>query len=207
MADVPVKKEDTTVTTLKNVTESGTVTNAQMSKIIGDAVAEALKIAIPAAAVGINQANMAATNEGRAKLVKEAMKRTQRCHICGLPVSACGGAFARDAQGNEKIERDANGIVKLEPSVNHIKYYCGPKDDSLFRWFQGVMIGGVRFLSDYVGHQIWIPIKSDIPTLINNWERNEKELSHKRQAEGNGAGAVLPGGQVVRGSQNAIGWR
>lgn len=195
---VPVKQDDLA---------SGVVTNAQMAKIISEAVAEALKVAIPAAAVGINAAQTQANDASLKGRIREAERRTKRCPICALPESACGGAFAKDAKGDDIVTRNEDGSLKWEPSINHVKHYCGPQDESLFKWFQGVIIKGVRFLSDHYGHLIWIPKKSDIPTLINAWERNEKDLSQKRSAEGNGMGYASAGGVVARSNQPAIGWR
>lgn len=179
-----------------------------VSQLIADSVAEALKIAIPAAAVGINKAQSAATQNDREKMVRMANLRTQRCAICNLPESACGGPYELDADGLKIIKKDKDGNPLYTPTANHIRFVCAPKDEYLFKWFQGVIIRGVRFLSDYPNHAIWIPIKSDIPTMINAWERNEKELSQRRQAEGQGAGAVGPNGERMHGgNNNAIGWR
>lgn len=200
MADiVPVKKDAPDDTRVQ-------MTNSEMAKMISNAVAEALKVAIPAAAVGISNAQTLAANTTQEKRIREAMKKVQRCPICLLPVSACGGAFKADSDGNPIIKLDDNGGQIYEPSVNHIKYFCGPKEDSLFKWFQGVIINGVRFLADYQGHVQWIPKKSDIPTIISNWEKNEKELSQKRQAEGNGSTNRSIGGSMG-GNGQAIGWR
>lgn len=184
-----------------------TPTSEDMARMVATAVAEALKQAIPAAAVGVQQAQLEAQRLNQEAIVRKAQARLKRCAICGLPETACGGPFERDPKtGEQKIVVSADGAVQYEPSVNHIKYICAPRDESLFRWFQGVIIGGVRFLSDHPGHTIWIPKKSDIPTIINNWERNEKELSQRREAHGSGAGSVGRGGSMP-GHTNAIGWR
>lgn len=182
------------------------MTNAEMAKMISNAVAEALKIAIPAAAVGINQATAAATAKDRERITRDVMKKVQRCPICLLPLSACGGPYKTDSEGNEIKKTNEQGNPVYSPEVNHIKYFCGPKEESLYKWFQGVYINGVRFLADYQGHVQWIPKKCDIPTMISAWEKNEKELSQKRQAEGNGAGRLSPGG-AIPGNQGALGWR
>lgn len=179
---------------------------SDVSKLIAEAVAEALKVAIPAAAIGIQQAQMAASNKSREQAVRELEKKLKRCPICALPESCCGGAFKKDAEGKDIVEKDANGATKYNYELNHVKEYVGPKDENLFRWFQGVIVNGVRFLADYPGHKQWIPRKSDILTTVNAWEANEKELSQKRTAEGMGVGSVGPGG-ARKGNQNFLGWR
>lgn len=201
MADVPTKVEPK-----KEEQPQSSLNNAQVAKMIADAVAEALKHAIPATAVAINQANMAANNTAQAKLVAAVQKKLKRCPICLLAESACGGPFALDKEGNAIIEKYEDGSVKYDPGVNHMRYYVGPKDDNLRRHFDAVWVNGVPFKSFNPGQLVWIPKKSDIPTIVSHWEKNEKELSQKRVAEGNGAGAVGPGG-VHPGYQGALGWR
>lgn len=194
--EVPVKVDETRVQ----------MTNSELAKMMSNAIAEALKLAIPAAAIGINQANQSASNKSREQQIREIQKKIQRCPICLLPVSACGGAFARDNDGNEIVKTDKNGGPIYSPEINHVKFVCAPHDESLFKWFQGVIVNGVRFLADYQGHVQWIPKKSDIPTIISNWERNEKELSQKRQAQGNGRSQRSIAG-TQGGTGEAIGWR
>lgn len=192
----------------QNTAGENMIPASAMSKLIADAVAEALKVAIPAAAIGINAANLQSQQKLSSAQVRDMQRKLKRCPICALPETACGGAFKRDAAGNDIIEKNEDGSDKLNYKLNHVLAYVGPADQSLFKWFQGFYISGVRFLPDYYGHQMWIPKKSDILTNVNNWERNEKELSQKRSAEGMGAGAVGANGQVLnRGAQGALGWR
>lgn len=183
------------------------LSTAQISKMISDAVAEALKVAIPAAAVGINQANLAAQEMSREKLTRDVKRKTQRCPICLQPVSACGGAFAKDKDGKDIIEKNADGTIKYEPSLNHVKAFVNYRDESLRRHFDAIWVNGIPYKS-FHGEAIWIPKKSDILTQVNMAENNEKELLQKRSAEGTGAGSIGAQGQLIhRGNPNAIGWR
>jgi hypothetical protein len=191
---------------LGNTVDKVSLTPDAVSKMIADAVAEALKVAIPAAAVGIATAQGQAAEKSRETIIRETMRRTKRCPVCALPETACGGAFEKDKDGKDIIELNADGSQKQKPELNHIKAYVGPSDANLFRWFQGFTISGVRFLSDFPGHKIWIPKKSDILTNVNYWEQDQKDLLQKRTAEGMGAGSIGPGG-AQPGSQKFIGWR
>lgn len=209
--NVPIKnepkKEDTEVTHIGN-TVSGMVPAASLASMVKDIVAEVLKAAIPATAIGINQANQMATQQAREALAREIMRKTKRCAICGQPETACGGPWQKDAKGDDIVKLKPDGTMDYNYTLNHTKEYVGPKDDNLFRWFQGVFVNGVRYLSDYYNHKIWIPRKSDILTQTNMWEQNEKDLLQKRQAWGQGAGSIGPQGQVMnRGSSQYVGWR
>lgn len=204
---LPIKNEPSTLKTEEQVRHLGnTVPTSDMSRLIAEAVAEALKVAIPAGIVGIEQARSGADNKAREAVVREMMRRTKRCPICGQPETACGGAFKKDKDGNDIVEHNEDGSLKYNYQLNHTQEYVGPKDENLFKWFQGIRVNGVRYLSDHWGHRVWIPRKSDILTSISAWEQNEKELSQKRSAEGMGMGSVGPGG-VVKQGQGAIGWR
>jgi hypothetical protein len=208
--DIKIKnepnKQDSEVKHIGN-TVGGTVDAASLSRIVAEAVAEALKAAIPAAAIGIQQAQFTAAEKVREAQVREVMRKTKRCPLCGLAETACGGAWAKDKEGKDIIEYDAAGLPKYNWALNHTKEYVGPKDDNLFRWFQGVIVNGVRFLSDYPGHKILIPIKSDIMTQVSMWEQNEKDLLQKRTAHGMGMGNAGPGGVQRAQNQNFLGWR
>lgn len=204
----PKPAADTDVRHLGNTAGANMVPADAVSKLVADAVAEALKVAIPAAAVGIQSAQTLAASKSREQIAREVERKLRRCPICALPESACGGAFKKDADGKDIVTKDADGNIKYDYTLNHQRVYVGPKDESLFRWFQGFIISGVRFLSDFPGHQVWIPIKSDILTNVNYWEQDQKDLLQKRSAEGMGAGSVGAQGQVLsKGQQRAIGWR
>lgn len=189
---------------IKNEPNEPVNATAEFQKALKEAVAEALKVAIPAAAVGITQAQNSSAKEQREMMVREAMRKTKRCPICNQPESACGGAWPKDEKGNAIETRKADGTEDYSYNLNHELAYVGPKDDNLFKWFQGLIVNGHRYLSDYPGHKIWIPKKSDILTQVNAWEQNEKDLMQKRTAEGQGM-SVGPGG--VKRSNQYVGWR
>lgn len=184
------------------------VSASEMSTIIAQAVADALKVAIPAAAIGINAANAQANDKNKAAMIREVMRRTKRCPICGLSETACGGAWSKDAEGKDIEKRHADGSPDYNYELNHIRAYAGPTDPNLFKWFQGMKVNGVRFLPDYFGHRQWIPKQSDILTQVNAWEADQHDQMQRRTAEGMGAGAIGPNGGIMhRGNQNAVGWR
>lgn len=177
--------------------DSNKVSGMDMAKLISEAVS--------ATTIALHKANKDYDQSKTEAVVREQLKKRKRCEVCNLPVNACGGAYEVDANGKPK-ELNPEGQPVINPKLNHIKVYVGPKDEDYFQWFQGFIISGVRFLSDYPGHMIWIPKKSDILTNVNLWERNEKELSRRRQ--GAGKGMKAPHGSVQNvGFQGAIGWR
>lgn len=49
------------------------------------------------------------------------------------------------------------------------------------KWFQGVFINGVRYLSVNSSHRITVPKNAEIAHLVQQWEKNEEELSTGRE--------------------------
>lgn len=182
----------------------GTIDPASMASIVASAVAEALKVGIPAAAVGINQAQYQAAEKVREGQIREIMRRTKRCAVCGQQETACGGPWKKDSSGNDIVARGADGSLEYDWALNHDKAYVGPQDANLTKWNPGIRINGVLYKSDHFGQTVLIPKKSDILTQIAHWEQNEKELMQKRTAEGQGM-VLGPGGSSR--PQQAIGWR
>ena len=206
--EVPVKNAPESVTLKGNNVESGTVSARDLSEIVAKAVAEALKVAIPAAAVGINEAQRIASEKTTAMKIREVMRKTKRCPVCMQPETACGGPFAKDEAGNDIAQKNADGSLKYQPELNHTREFVAPKDESLRRRYDGQRVNGICYHSQAQGHLIWIPKKSDIMTELNKFERNERDLLQQRMAEGQGAGFVGPQGQAFHhGNPNAIGWR
>lgn len=184
---------------LKNMISAG-----DSNKISGIDMAKLISEAVSATTTALFKANKDYDASKTEAVVREQLKKRKRCEVCNLPINACGGAYAVDANGKPLELKDGQPVIN--PKLNHIKVYVGPRDEDYFQWFQGVIISGVRFLSDFHGHMIWIPKKSDILTIVNNWERNEKELSRRRQGAGKGMKSAFGSGQNV-GFQGAIGWR
>lgn len=185
--------------------DSTTTRNSELSAMLKEILAQV----IPAAGVGISQAQTEANKKALAEQIRLKQARLMRCAICRQPISACGGPYELDKEGNPTGEKDAHGNVKVNPRINHIAAYVGPRNHRLFKWFQGIIVGGVRYLSDRPGHTIWIPKKSDVLTLINTWENDQEDLLQGRKAEGHGPmGFVGPGQSVNKmDSQQYLGWR
>lgn len=187
--------------------KSGSVAAGDLSRIVAEAVAEALKAAIPAAAVGINEAQRQANDRISNAKVQLAVRKFARCALCGQPKTACGGEWKMGPDGIEIKKFDASGAPLYDVDENHIRAYVGPNDHSLWKHYDGQRVNGVVYKSPAPGVGILIPKKSDILTDVNRWERNEKEQAQGRNGMGMGAGYVGPTGQVVAGSPAAIGWR
>lgn len=72
-----------------------------------------------------------------------------------------------------------------------------PKNQRWGRWFQGVMINGVRYLSDNQSHLITVPAEADIEYMIYQWERNEERMVDGRDNTGIHLGTIGPNGRQI----------
>lgn len=64
-----------------------------------------------------------------------------------------------------------------------------PSDADYGHWFQGVILNGVRYLSNGPGHAIIIPEALNAEYMHNGWQQNEKELERGRTKTHN-SGAI-----------------
>lgn len=85
-----------------------------------------------------------------------------RCPICGQFVRACGGP-------PEEGKKD----------TNHSKIVVYPQGGAsnlqIAQWFTGVVLNGVRYLSDRPGHAIHVPkvAEADILATVERWSEEE----------------------------------
>lgn len=72
-----------------------------------------------------------------------------------------------------------------------------PSDEDAAQWFQGVKINGVNYLSAYQGHLVTVPAESNIEYMVQEWQRNERELVRGRKRSRH-SGSVGPNGGNVQ---------
>lgn len=87
----------------------------------------------------------------------------------------------------------------------HIKVAIFPHDRRHGKWFQGLMINGVRYLSNNASHLVTVPADIDLQ-LIRNWEDNEDSLKEGREAT-HDSGSLGPSGSNVHQANHTSGWR
>lgn len=58
-----------------------------------------------------------------------------------------------------------------------------PRNRRHGKYFQGVLINGVRYLSNSLAHKIWVPANASIEYLIQQFEINEEETMNGRTFE------------------------
>lgn len=77
-------------------------------------------------------------------------------------------------------------------SHKHIKVAIFPSHRKHGKWFQGLFVNGVKYLSNHAGHLLTVPADLDL-SLIRNWEDNEDVMKDGREVDHN-SGTL--GGQV-----------
>jgi len=65
------------------------------------------------------------------------------------------------------------GQFKIACKEKHRMAVVRPTDDEAQRWFTGVKINGVRYMSDHSSHYITVPEDCNIEYLVSAYERNE----------------------------------
>ena len=82
----------------------------------------------------------------------------------------------------------------------HRQVVVWPSNPHFARFFQGVRINGVTYLSNGPAHAITVPADSNIEYMTEMWTRNEQDLSQGRVAEHNS-------GTVQQFNPATQGWR
>lgn len=104
-----------------------------------------------------------------------------KCIECGQVLTGCGG-------------KHVQMVVYPQRYPQHADY------------FPGVVINGIRYLSNGDGHRVTVPAEAEstISGIVSNFEQNEQELATGRKAERH-SGHVGPGGTSVQPANQA--WR
>lgn len=120
----------------------------------------------------------AGASKGPAQAAPPAPKSREKCSDCGQQKSGCEG--------------------------KHIQMTVFPK--SYADYFVGVVINGVKYLSNHENHKVTVPAacESTIQGIVNTFEKNEQELATGRKANRH-SGQVGPNGVSV--SQANAAWR
>lgn len=95
-------------------------------------------------------------------------------------------------------------LLKIACKGEHVKMAVYPSNPRYGRSFRGIILNGVTFLSNSAQHLISVPKVNDFAHAIQEWERNEDEMSQGRIASHDSGG-------IGRGSQGfnpaTQGWR
>lgn len=83
----------------------------------------------------------------------------------------------------------------------HIRVAVFPKNRRHAKWFQGLFINGVRYLSNDASHLLDVPADIDL-SIIANWEDNEEVLKEGREATHDSGDVNSP-----RRAGSSAGWR
>jgi hypothetical protein len=153
---------------------------AQTTQDIVKQVAEAMMGIIPAAvATAVQAAN--SQRQAAAPQAPAQVRPAARCSDCGQAVSACHG-------------KHVQMVVYPTRYPEHAEY------------FQGVLLNGVKYLSNNEGHQITVPevAFSDIKSIVAGFEQNEQDMKLGRKVERH-SGTVSPHGVSFNPANQA--WR
>ncbi len=109
------------------------------------------------------------TNTPQFAAAEAKIKRRELCQVCRQAVSGCGG-------------------VHSEMIVFPQKY------PEFGKWFQGVTINGVRYLSDNATDYVTVPAScvSSISNMVRAYEENERVMRMGRTAEHNSGDSRAP---------------
>lgn len=150
----------------------------RIAKAIGDALEKALPMAAAVAAQAV--ANAQQSQQQATAMARGAILNGEKCPECRQLKIACRGKHRR--------------VCALPSTQRHA------------RWFQGYMVNGVRYLSSYPGHLITIPEDLPIEHAIQEYERNEDEMLHGREAFHN-SGTIGPNGSSFNPATPNSSWR
>lgn len=130
-----------------------------------DAVAKAVKAALETAlplAVQVAMQTSASVQDSRAAALAAARPSGERCADCKQFLPA--------------------GVKQGEHKHKQVAVY--PQNRHHGEWFQGLVVNGVRYLSNNGSHLITVPEDLDM-NIIANWEENEDQLRAGRRASHN----------------------
>lgn len=86
----------------------------------------------------------------------------------------------------------------------HQKMVVFPKNRRHGKFFQGIWLNGVRYLSNNGSHSIWVPKENGIQNLLDVWEDNEDSLLQGRETF-HDSGSIGPSGTGFKAAHG--GWR
>lgn len=151
-------------------TTAGTGLTPELQELVSSALKQGI-------ADGIAMASQMTADRAAAKTVAETpvvKQQLGRCSECQQMLASC------------KSKHRQVAVYPVNP--NH------------GRWFQGVIINGVTYLSNSAQHKIPIPEDANVEYLVAEWERNEDQLLTGRQS-------FHDSGSVQRFNQATSAWR
>lgn len=151
-------------------------------QLIADAVQKALADALPMSA-GVMAKTFAETQHGFSQASRAAAETAR-------PTGIRCGKCRQHLPSGLKEDEHPHRLVAVYPQ-NARKHG---------KWFQGIFINGVRYLSNSAIHKIHVPADADVEKMIQIWEENEDELQTGRQVDHNS-------GSVDKPTPATVGWR
>lgn len=123
--------------------------------------------------------------EGIAKAMEKALPAMAQAAV-QVQISAQDARSQSIAASRLTGERCADCKQFLPPGVTqgkhpHKRMVVFPRSRRNGKWFQGIFINGVRYLSNHASHHITVPEDLD-ETLLANWEENEEVMKEGREA-------------------------
>jgi hypothetical protein len=122
-----------------------------------------------------------------APVQKRAGPSARRCDVCGFPTK------------DGKSECDEHEYVVAYPT----------KYPEWGDWFTGVIINGVKVLSNHESHQVPVPkgTGDTVRLMVQEWERSERIMRTGRERQNRrGSGTVGNGGASVDTNPNPLHW-
>lgn len=104
--------------------------------------------------------------------------------IAAKPVSATPQTVAQCGECKQKVNACKG---------KHRETVVFPFNAKWGRWFQGVYINGIRYLSNGPHEKVTVPHDSDVEYMIAMWEANEEEMKTGRERQ-HFTGSIGPGG-------------
>lgn len=74
-------------------------------------------------------------------------------------------------------------IVACQGKHTQMVVWC--RDPEADRWFTGVKVNGVTYISPHAGTPITVPLHSDIASILSAYEQGEKEMMRGKRVEHN----------------------
>lgn len=125
--------------------------------------------------------------EAPAKSAAEEMREAIADGIAmGIAVAAKGNTPAPTQTRAQARQKKTCGECKQDLrgcEGKHRLMVVYPKKNG--RYFQGVIINGVRYLSNNKNHKICVPANADISNFISNWEDSEEAMKESKSREHN----------------------
>ena len=141
-------------------------------------MAAVLKEILPTVILAMESAKNMSGHDQNLKLLKAKLALEEKCSICRQVVGdgktrGCGGPWARDDKGEFLLDPKTGARIEA-PEQFHDKMCVFPNDPIAERQWDGVKINGAVYVSQGLGHKVWVPRKNDIASQILKFEEDQR---------------------------------